>query len=192
VKKLVRIFPGLVGSGLLLQGTVSVGNVPNVNVANTPSVSVANSSLQVSGNVAVGNALDSSNSPVALLVNQQGQPYQDVCTAQGIGGACTFRMVPNGMRLVIQEFDYGDSGMALQDTLISLFVTTDLGGTSVVHTFPPAQRLNGFGTSRISEVHQATRLYADPGSSPSCGWAEFGSTVVTFQCAISGYLVPAQ
>jgi hypothetical protein len=216
MKKLARFFLALVGLALLamtilpfteehaaatqplpitvtntplpVQGTVAVGNTPSVNVANTPLVQLSNSVLPVSGNVSVANPLDSGHNPIPLLVNSQLQPYQDSCTTN-LGGACAFTTIQNNMRLVIQEVDLLSNtppGAFLNGGIIDVTVN----GTDVSHRFVLTQQ-GGNSTFTTWIAHQATTLYADPNTTPSCDLPSNPSpnSVV---CAISGYLVPAQ
>lgn len=162
---------------LPVQGTVSVGNTPSVNVANTLSVAL-------SGNASVANAVAQDGTLIPLLVMPQGRPYEDSCSASN--NFCSFSAVPSNMRLVIQEVDvYVD--------------TSSLGSPKIEGVIATGELLNRHVLVLVSQgadssfaayaTHQSTTLYFDANTSPACVFSAFVDNV---QCAISGYLIPAQ
>jgi hypothetical protein len=182
---------------LPVQGSISIGNTPSVTVANSPSVNIANSSLPITGNVgvsgsvAVTNALNSNNTPIPLSVVQQGQPASDWCEPNPGNNTCSLIAVPAGMRLVIQEVDMSMAA-ATGANIYTALMTTVLGGKTSYHQFViTSQGTDDFSSPQFA-VHQATTLYADAGTQPTCSIAGTGSANVFLRCSYSGYLVPTQ
>jgi hypothetical protein len=219
MKRITRIFFGLVGFALLtlafipisehrvaasnpgpvivtnvplpVQGTVSVGNTPNVNVANTASVNVTNTAVPVRGNVQVFNPLDAADNPVPLVVRTPYQPYFDSCSGSGNPNSfCTMNNVPSGMRLVIQTVSFSGRTASNVD-LYRAVIATSLNGNSPENLY---LALSTTGTDQNGDKYQAatlaTTLYADPNTPPTCEGLASGYN--DFFCTISGYVVPAQ
>jgi hypothetical protein len=102
------------GSAPVNIAQVTVPSVPvsgNVNIANTPSVSVTNTptiSLAAGSAVNVTNPL-ANNNPIPLATLDASQPYEDTTGFIEFSGGpsvlASFRQVPAGKRLVIQEVD---------------------------------------------------------------------------------------
>lgn len=174
---------------------VNVENTPNVNVANTPSVSVTNTpsvnvantptvTLAPGGSTNVTNPLDGQNNPTPLATLDAIQPYEDSC-ALGFNGSnvgnCTFHAVPQGKRLVIQEFDaVGFVETGLKPFYVAIITVED-------HIFPATFMGSGNGQDSFA-THQETRVYA--AGSPACTVnLTGGSSIGNWYCAFSGFLV---
>ena len=166
-------------------GTVNIGNAPSVNVANTPTVNLA-----AGGSVGVTNPPDSQNNPTPLAVLEATQTYYDSCGFDYIGfssgddGQCSFRAVPTGKRLVIQEFDAAghiDPGVKP--------ITIFLGLVGVQHYFPATFMGEQVNTDWFA-THQETRLYFEANQTPICEVELSNSTARGhYDCQLSGFLV---
>ena len=222
MKKLTKVVFGLVGFALLavafaplterhaiasgsapvsvtnvplpVQGTVSVGNTPNVHVTNTPVVTVGNSpSVNVSNtSLPVTNPLDSFSNPVPLLVSTDAQPYESSCgisTAQDFNQSCSFDAVPTGKRLVIREFSaltFTSPGTSVHQ----LFLQVGWKGGLLQHYFPLfSMGSDAFNTT--AAVHTETTIYAESSSSPTCVVVDTAQNSWEANCSITGYLIPA-
>ena len=229
MKKLTKVVFGLVGFALLavafaplterhaiasgsapvsvtnvplpVQGTVSVGNTPNVHVTNTPVVTVGNSpsvnvantpSVNVSNStLPVTNPLDSFSNPVPLLVSTDAQPYESSCgisTAQDFNQSCSFDAVPTGKRLVIREFSaltFTSPGTSVHQ----LFLQVGWKGGLLQHYFPLFS-LGSDGFNTTAAVHTETTIYAESSSSPTCVVVDTAQNSWEANCSITGYLIP--
>ena len=219
MKKIARIFSGLVGFGLLalafmpmnvhraaasnpqsvivsnvplpVQGTVSVGNTPSVRVSNTPSVTVANASLPVNGSVSVANAVDSGNHAIPLLVTWQGTPYWDQCGGSGnvdYNTTCSMHSVPTGMRLIIESASVNAASGTTSDSVLGVAIHSTFNGANTYEYVAPSN--TGSATGLFQSASGPIKLFADPGSTPQCSMIATG--FVSYDCTISGYLIPAQ
>jgi hypothetical protein len=213
MKKLTKVVFGLVGFALLavafaplterhaiasgsapvsvinvplpVQGTVSVGNTPNVHVANTPSVNVSNTTLPVT------NPLDSFSHPVPLLVSTDAQPYESSCVISGtqdFNASCTFDAVTTGKRLVIREFS-AVTFTSLGTSVHQIFLEVGWKGGLLEHYFPLfSLGSDAFNTS--AAVHAETTIYAESSSSPTCVVVDTAQNSWEANCSITGYLIP--
>lgn len=166
-------------------GTINIGNAPDVNVANTPTVNLA-----AGGSVGVTNPLDSQNNPTPLTTLEAAQTYYDSCGFDYIGfgsgddGQCSFRAVPPGKRLVIQEFDAAghiDPGVKP--------ITIFLGLAGIQHYFPATFMGEQVNTDWFA-THQETRLYFEANQTPICE-VKLSNTSARghYDCQFSGFLV---
>ena len=211
MKQIARIFSGLVGFGLLALAfmpmnehraaasnpqPVIVSNVPlpvqgTVSVSNTPSVNVANASVPVTGSVSVANAVDSGNHAVPLLVTPQGTPYWDQCNGSGnvdYNTTCSMHSVPTGMRLIIESASVNTASGTTSDSVLGVAIHSTFNGANTYECVAPSN--TGSATGLFQSASGPIKLFADPGSTPQCSMTATG--FVTYDCTISGYLVPAQ
>jgi hypothetical protein len=171
-------------------GTVSIGNTPSVSVANTPSVNVANTptvNLSAGGSVNVTNPPNGQNNPIPLAVLEATQPYEDACEFQFSGqneAQCSFRAVPAGKRLVIQEFA---SLGAIDQGLKPLAIWLEPAGGQVPHYFPVT--FMGSSLEDFFSTHQETRLYVGSNQTLTCQVALSGNSRGGYECELSGFLV---
>jgi len=179
---------------LPVQGTVSVGNTPNVHVTNTPVVTVGNSpSVNVSNTtLPVTNPLDSFSNPVPLLVSTDAQPYESSCVISGtqdFNQSCSFDAVPTGKRLVIREFSaltFTSPGTSVHQ----LFLQVGWKGGLLQHYFPLFS-LGSDAFNTTAAVHTETTIYAESSSSPTCVVVDTAQNSWEANCSITGYLIPA-
>ena len=163
-------------------GTVSIGNAPSVNVANTPTVNLA-----AGGSVNVTNPPNGQNNPTPVAVLEATQPYEDSCQFQFSGqneGQCSFRGVPAGKRLVIQEFD---ALGAIEQGLKPLAIWLEPAGGQVPHYFPAT--FMGSSADDFFITHQETRLYVGSNQTLICQVALSGNSRGIYECQFSGFLV---
>jgi hypothetical protein len=178
---------------LPVQGTVSVGNTPNVHVTNTPVVTVGNSpSVNVSNTtLPVTNPLDSFSNPVPLLVSTDAQPYESSCVISGTQDfvqSCSFDAVPTGKRLVIREFS-AVTFTSLGTSVHQLFLQVGWKGGLLQHYFPLfSLGSDAFNTS--AAVHTETTIYAESSSLPTCVVVDTAQNSWEANCSITGYLIP--
>lgn len=222
MKKLTKVVFGLVGFALLavafaplterhaiasgsapvsvinvplpVQGTVSVGNTPNVHVTNTPVVTVGNSpSVNVSNTtLPVTNSLDSFSNPVPLLVSTDAQAYESSCgifTAQDFNQSCSFDAVPTGKRLVIREFS-ALTFTSPETSVHQIFLQVGWKGGLLQHYFPLFS-LGSDGFNTTAAVHTETTIYAESSSLPTCVVVDTAQNSWEANCSITGYLIPA-
>ena len=181
-----------------VSGTVNVGNTPNVSIANTPSVNIATipnlsiasmPSVNIAGSPAVTNPLDGQNNPKPLATLEAIQPYEDGCaisiSSPTNTGNCTFRAIPAGKRLIIEEFDafgYNDTGIKPVQMAVN-------PAGYVTHNFALTYISNSWGHDNFA-THQPTRMYAPSIAQPVCGVTlSAAPSSATYFCALSGFLV---
>lgn len=198
-------------------GTVNVGNTPNVNVTNTPNVNITNTpsvsligsptvTLAPGASTTVTNTLDGQNNPSPLAVLEAIQPYEDRCTAHPANGGntagCNFNQIPDGTRLVVEEFD---AEVDIDTDVKPLEVTLNVSNVAPKHffsmTFMGSVSSSGLGIGEQNvdyfATHQSTKLYAPASSTPSCAvflsraQSSFNSAS-SFSCTLSGFLVDVQ
>ena len=180
---------------LPVQGTVSVGNTPNVHITNSPSVSIANTpSVSVSNSsLPVTNPLDTFNNPVPLLVSTDAQPYESSCVIsnpQDFVASCSFDAVTTGKRLVIREFS-ALTFTSLGTGVHKLFLQVGWKGGLIQHYFPVfSLGSDSFNTS--AAVHTETTIYAESSANPTCVVVDTAQNSFEANCSITGYLIPAQ
>jgi len=159
---------------------VGITGTPNVSITNSPTVGLAAGS-----SVNVSNPLNTSNNPTPFATLDAFQPYEDQCFAF-FGGAfnkeCSFKAIPAGKRLVIQEVD---ADIAVDPGLKPFIEVTPNGiGHFLTLTF------QGSSTVDIFTTHQETRLYAGQNATPFCRISLSGSSSNGFfSCVFSGFLV---
>jgi hypothetical protein len=180
-----------------VSGTVNVGNTPNVNVANTPSVNVANTpSVSITGTANVTTPLDNQFNPVPLAVSEEYHPFEDTYTITFAGngaGFCLFQTPPQGTRIVVQEFDAapGFVPFGLDSGCKPLVIGLKVAHIGTSHFFPATFMGTQTSTNRdFYATHQETRLYGDPGEVPQCTVNLTCFTQATYECHISGFMVP--
>jgi hypothetical protein len=188
---------------LPVQGTVSVGNTPNVHVTNTPVVTVGNSpsvnvantpSVTISnGSLPVTNPLDTFSNPVPLLVSTDAQPYESSCAisnTQDFIASCSFDPVTTGKRLVIREFS-ALTFTSLGTSVHQLYLQVGWKGGITQHYFPVfPMGSDTFNTT--AAVHDETTIYAESSSNPTCVVVDTAQNSWEANCSITGYLIPAQ
>lgn len=188
-----------------VDGTVNIGNTPNVTVANTPSVNITNTpsvsitgtptvALVPGGSTNVTNPLDGQNIPTPLAVLEAIQPYEDGCgltiSSGNNVGSCNFVQIPAAKRLVVEEFDANglmDPGLKPVDLTLAVSAV-------VSHFFPATFMGSQPGGQDFFATHQATKLYSPAGFQPTCR-ATLTANVVnggSYYCRISGFLVDTQ
>ena len=171
MKKFAKLFLFLIGFGFLAVALGQLASHPAAAASGSAPVTVTN---------------------IPLAVKPQGQPYQDGCTFPStVVNSCNFASVPAGMRLVIQEFDFNEqspSGTALSNELLE----TTLNGADIFHQFAFTNEGQDSSGTTFYATHQATTLYADPGTTPTCQSSGSFTSGSLGNCNISGYLIPAQ
>jgi hypothetical protein len=158
-------------------------------VLSAPAAIAQQDVLVVNGNrrpVPTTNRIDSQGNPSPLAVLEETQPYEDSCQIfmQGSsGGACYFRTIPAGKRLVVEEFDgYGLLSTGIKPVLIRFDASTN-------HAFPTTF-MGTLNAEDYYATHQQTRLYVSSGTNASCYVSLSGtSSSGDFNCALSGFLV---
>lgn len=168
--------------------SVTVGNTPNVNVANTPSVTISNNSVPVT------NPIDTFSNPVPLLVSTEAQPYESSCflssTQDPLIVSCSFDPVTTGKRLVIREFS-ALTFTSLGSNVHQLYLQVGWKGGLIQHYFPLfPMGSDSFNTS--AAVHNETTIYAESSSNPTCFAVDTSQNNFGGNCSITGYLIPAQ
>jgi hypothetical protein len=156
-------------------------------------VVVQNSTAQP---VPTTNPLNFSNQKVPLLTSEALEPYEDSCSfdfnGQG-GGFCTFRTIPDGKRLVIEEFDAatGFPPRGLENGCKPLTVTLNVSGQTD-HFFPATHMATDPDSGLEYYVtHQQTRLYQPELEVPQCNVTLTCFSHKSYRCQISGFLVAA-
>lgn len=170
--------------------SVSVTNTPSVSVTNTPSVNVANTptvTLSSGASVNVANPPDGQGNPTPLATLEAVQIYASQCFIEFNGltyGTCNLTGVPEGQRLVVQEFDAFGTVEGGNRPLYIQLVNTLSGGNVFPYTF----MVNSNGNDYLA-THQETRLFVNQGQTPECSVGLGNASNGSFRCEISGFLV---
>jgi len=170
--------------------SVNVSNTPNVNVGNTPNVNVANTptvSLSSGTSVNVANALDGQGNPTPLATLEAVQIYGSQCFVVFSGlsyGSCNLTAVPEGKRLVVQEFDAQGTVESGNRPIYIQLVNTISGGNVFTYMF----MVNANGSDYLA-THQETRLFVAAGQTPQCAVGLGNDSNGSYRCEISGFLV---
>jgi hypothetical protein len=182
---------GTVGAQQNGNWNVGITGTPYVNIANTPTVNFAAGS-----GLTVSNPMDIQNNPTPLTILDAPQPYEDTCRSPLSGQnaiGCTWKTIPAGKRLVIQEIDVGfgvDPG--IRPTIIK--VNGDISETPPDHFFTATfMGTDIFGLDNFA-THQETRLYVGQNQTPFCRVElsrsqSSGNPNAAFNCGLSGFLL---
>lgn len=136
----------------------------------------------------VSNPLDSQSNASPLVTLEAAQPYEDWCTTTTSTppiSSCSWRTIPTGKRLVIQEIDTYVS-LSSGSNLNALYYINS--GFAVHYLVPTLVTNSGYF---VYQSHQETRIYAGPGSTPTCNVGFTGTTELV-SCSLSGFLVDTQ